>query len=113
MASVIWLRVLFSMWEISIESGALVSLVHKLNRMTNAQRHPCETRARADVHLATWIAGGEQTRTSFFDVVQLFFQNPVRHLRLQQVVDAGSAATSLGAVERDKLITRNRAQHSF
>src|SRR6185503_2835738 len=51
--------------------------------------------------------------TRFFYVVQLFLQHTLRHLGLKQVVDTRGAATPLSAVERHKILTSHRAQHSF
>src|SRR5215510_4179717 len=98
--SVFWFRVLFS---IVVEPGSLVRLVHELHRVANAQRDSGKRGARADVHLAAGIAGGQYTGIGFPDVVQLFFQDALRHVWLEQVVDAGGAATPFAAIERDKV----------
>lgn len=55
-----------------IEAGSLVCLVHQLDGMTNAQRHTGERGARADMHLAAWIASREYAGTGFPNVGQLF-----------------------------------------
>src|SRR5689334_17198518 len=111
--SVFWLRVLFSMARIVVVTRLLVGLVHKFDGVANAQLHSREARACADVHLAAWIAGGEYGCVRLAHVVQLFFQNSLRHLRLHQVVNTGSAAAAFAAVQRDKLITDHRAKHTF
>ena len=68
MASVMRLRVLFSICGIVVEAGAFVRLVHQLDGMTNSQLHSCETRAGADVHLAAGVTGGKYSCIRLFDV---------------------------------------------
>src|ERR1041384_7388194 len=97
-SNVFWLRVLFSIKGVVVVAGAIVGLVHEFDRMTNAQLHSRNTSAGADVHLAAWIAGGEYVRVRLADVVQFLMQDALRHLRLNQVVDAGGAATAFAAV---------------
>jgi len=109
-ASVIRLRVLFSIF---VESSLLVRLVHQLDWVTDSQIHSCEVGARADVHLAAGVAGSKYSGIRLFDVGQLFIQDALRHIGLDQVVDTGGAATSFGAAEWDKVFTGNGPQHSF
>ena len=105
-ASVIRLRVLFSIGEI-VEAGAFVRLVHKFYGVANSQLHSRETGPGADVHLATGIAGGQYSSVCFLHVGQLLVQDALRHVGLEQVVNTGSAAASFGSVERDKIFRCN------
>src|SRR5215207_6705263 len=91
MASVIRLRVLFSIGEI-VEAGALVCLVQKFYWMANPQLHSGQTSAGTDMHLATRIAGSQYSSVRFLHLGQLFIQDALRHVGLEEVIDARGSA---------------------
>src|SRR5262245_20117007 len=63
-----------------------------------------------DLEDATDVAGDDHLRAGCFDIVQLAPAEPLRHLRLRQVVGSRGAATDLRLLQRNNFKTGNHAQ---
>src|SRR4051794_21644649 len=69
-----------------------IRFVEQLDRMPRLDVHAFAAQAGADLHEAAGIAGGDGGGGGVADEGELGLEHGVRHVRLDEVVDAGAAA---------------------
>src|SRR5919109_3841795 len=70
--------------------------IQQIDRMHGPSANSGAQHASADLHLTTWIPRGDEVGFRCLDVRELGLEYARRYLGLEQVVDAGGAATLVG-----------------
>src|ERR1051326_3106070 len=88
-----------------------ILLVEEIDRVNHASSGSTPIQAGADLHQATRIPSHDRVRHRHPDLIEFWLEHLRRDLWFYEVVDAGAAATLIGATQRNERRALDRGEH--